>query len=128
MSGPVSVYCIIEVESESPLVFQAFKIGISRNPKARLRQLRTSNYHYLHLLMADAYRNRAEALEAEVSIHRYLQRGNITGEWFYYNDGQHCPFEAMAVAPKSRPIRSDLYYGVSDGPAGALTIAECGDG
>jgi hypothetical protein len=55
------------------------KIGISRNPWARLRTLQTAHFAPLRMLAA-VKPYRTAMLEAE--LHKHLHRLRLTGEWF----------------------------------------------
>lgn len=54
-----------------------YKIGYSKHPPKRARQLQTGNGYKIHLVATfDGGK------EAEASVHRYLQNYRIEGEWF----------------------------------------------
>lgn len=55
------------------------KLGISRDPQERLKQLQTGNDCELQLV---AYRKAENRFEDEVSIHRHANPYHIRGEWF----------------------------------------------
>ena len=61
-----------------------FKVGISRNPRARLDQLQTGSPMRLSLYMGDlasTFDGRERELESEV--HRRLSHLAVGGEWFF---------------------------------------------
>jgi hypothetical protein len=55
------------------------KLGISRNPHARLKQLQTGNDCKLELV---AYKKAENRFEDEASIHKLANEHHIHGEWF----------------------------------------------
>ena len=55
------------------------KLGISRDPRERLKQLQTGNDCELQLV---AYRKAENRFDDEVSIHRHASPYHIRGEWF----------------------------------------------
>jgi hypothetical protein len=55
------------------------KLGISRNPSERLKQLQTGNSSKLRLLM---YRKAHNKFKDEHKLHKELIEYNIHGEWF----------------------------------------------
>lgn len=55
------------------------KLGISRDPQERLKQLQTGNDCALELV---AYKKAENRFEDEVSIHRHASQHHIRGEWF----------------------------------------------
>jgi len=57
-----------------------FKIGVSKNPEVRLRNLQTGNPHTLHLLKT--FPCRVPAYKAERIIHNHLSHVHVRGEWF----------------------------------------------
>ena len=64
-----------------------YKIGISKNPKKRVKQLQTGNSHKIKLIFFEEVK---EAKKAETIIHNFLKdSGNhISGEWFSLTDNQ----------------------------------------
>ena len=55
------------------------KLGISRNPHARLKQIQTGNDCKLELV---AYKKADNRFEDEASIHKHASGYHIHGEWF----------------------------------------------
>lgn len=62
-------------ESESGRV----KVGISRNPETRLKQLQTGNSQHLELV---AYRKAENRYQDEAATHQLLGDCHVRGEWF----------------------------------------------
>lgn len=62
------------------------KVGVSKNPKKRVKQLQTGNGEVLKLLFTEEFEcSRYELLQIESKIHRYLSMHMCqkkTGEWF----------------------------------------------
>ena len=65
------------------------KVGVSRNPAKRCRQLQTGNEHKLTLLFTEEFEcDRKHLLHIEKAVHKAL-RGMSTkciGEWFYIDE------------------------------------------
>lgn len=63
-------------------VSKAFKIGISKNPEARLKQLQTGNSSKLSLI----YTTKAESrFQDELELHKLFEEYKLQGEWFQLN-------------------------------------------
>lgn len=58
------------------------KIGMSDDPKKRIKQLQTGNPSVLRLLISIKCESRKHALELEKTLHRMLLNKNILNEWF----------------------------------------------
>lgn len=71
--GEMYVYAIKETESGR------IKLGISRDPYARLKQMQTGNSQRLQLL---AYRKASNRFQDEAAIHAKNAQYHIRGEWF----------------------------------------------
>lgn len=67
------VYAIREAETAR------IKLGISRNPEARLRQLQTANSQRLDLI---AYRKAGGGFSDEAAVHVLNRSEHLRGEWF----------------------------------------------
>lgn len=58
-----------------------YKIGISKNPKKRLRNIQTGHPHKLEILeLRETDSKRTKLLESV--IHKHLDRYRMKGEWF----------------------------------------------
>ena len=72
---------------------RAFKIGISKNPYARLQELQTGNPHKLE--MGEVIPN--ATVEMEKAQHRQFRSSRLNGEWFrYFQDGDELLVEGKA--------------------------------
>lgn len=60
---------------------QTCKIGYSKEPNKRLKQLKTGNANTLELLHVQE-----GTIPQEQAIHKIFAQYRITGEWFQYND------------------------------------------
>lgn len=58
------------------------KIGVSRNPLARLENLSTANPYQLTLLYEARFKCEADAYKAEEMLHNKFKANNVKGEWF----------------------------------------------
>ena len=73
---------------------QLFKIGISKSPEKRLKQLQTGNPNILKIYFVFTISNKyqyIEAVKVENTIHKYLKecRGkHILNEWFNLTDDE----------------------------------------
>ena len=64
-------------------VSKAFKIGISKNPQVRLKQLQTGNSSKLSLI----YTTKAESrFKDELELHKLFEEYKLQGEWFQLNN------------------------------------------
>lgn len=65
------------------------KVGVSKNPERRVKQLQTGNEHKLTLLFTEEFEcDRKHLLHIEKAVHKAL-RGMSTkcnGEWFYIDE------------------------------------------
>lgn len=71
--GEMYVYAIREVETGR------VKLGISRDPYVRLKQMQTGNSQSLELV---AYRKASNRFQDEAAIHAKNAQHRIRGEWF----------------------------------------------
>ena len=65
------------------------KVGVSKHPDKRLRQLQTGNEHKLTLLFTEEFEcTRKHLLCIEKAVHKSLRNMSIKciGEWFYIDD------------------------------------------
>lgn len=76
MTDKTFVYVISEVGG--PFL----KVGIARNPDARMANLQTANARKLILQKAFDYPTRAIATVVEQKIHELLAPHHVSGEWF----------------------------------------------
>ena len=74
--GEVYVYAIRESETGR------IKLGISKDPLARMAQLQTGNSQRLELV---AYRKANQGLKDERDLHRKADEYHVRGEWFNRN-------------------------------------------
>ena len=74
--GEVYVYAIRESETGR------IKLGISKDPMARMAQLQTGNSQRLQLV---AYRKANQGLKDERNLHRKADEYHVRGEWFNRN-------------------------------------------
>ena len=68
------VYAIMEEDTKN------IKIGISKDPEARLKQLQTGNSSKLYLV---GYRKAENRFKEEKTLHQKNESLRIHGEWFY---------------------------------------------
>lgn len=62
------------------------KVGVSKHPKKRVKQLQTGNEHQLSLVFTEEFEcERKHLLHIEKEIHKQLRQMSIKciGEWFY---------------------------------------------
>ena len=62
------------------------KVGVSKNPKRRLKQLQTGNEHKLTLLYTEEFEcKRIHLLRIEKAVHKELKKVSTKcmGEWFF---------------------------------------------
>lgn len=66
---------------------QLFKIGISKNPYNRIRQLRTQSGCKLHMYFNIAFECNYDEHNkiAEEYLHKYFSSKRVSGEWFLLN-------------------------------------------
>jgi predicted GIY-YIG superfamily endonuclease len=62
----------------------AVKIGVSKDPESRLKDLMTGSNSELALIAKFPFSSRAQAFEVEKWFHRMNQRFRQKGEWFNY--------------------------------------------
>lgn len=81
MSDATFLYIIGEPDTEKFPCWNV-KIGITRDLRARLRQLQPG--HHSKLVIHKYYRfgDRRSALEAEARWHRFFEDAQMCGEWF----------------------------------------------
>ncbi len=67
------------------------KVGVSKQPNKRLKQLQTGNEHKLTLLFTEEFEcSRKQVLRIEKLIHKELRRltTKMVGEWFKLNEDE----------------------------------------
>ena len=67
------------------------KVGISKNPEKRLKQLQTGHPNKLSLIFTEEFEcERAHLLKIEALIHKELRNRtrHMKGEWFYIDENQ----------------------------------------
>ena len=62
--------------------FNTYKIGISKDPKKRVKQLQTGSPEIIEILCT--YKS-DWAFKIESTLHRRYLQNNIRGEWFEFN-------------------------------------------
>ena len=72
----MSIYVILETESKR------VKIGISRDPERRVRELQVGNSQKLELI---AHRKAENGFSDEARLHRIFASDKVRGEWFSTN-------------------------------------------
>lgn len=70
---------VIQCKSIKPY---PIKIGVSFDPKSRLKELQTGCPYPLQLLTSIDFGNRDDALKFESFAHKYCKYAHIGGEWF----------------------------------------------
>ena len=94
--GPCSVYIISDGTS--------IKVGISKDPPARIRQLQTAQSRTLRLLGQYEVPTRVKAKNIEARVHRKFKNQLIRGEWF-----------PLSLIPKIEQIVDDLASNIESG-------------
>lgn len=79
-----------------------YKIGVSTNPKKRLKQLQTGNSSELKLI--DSYSSEY-ADKIEKSLHNFLGANKKEGEWFDLS-----LLDALSFVDKCKNIEDNLIY------------------
>lgn len=67
------------------------KVGVSKHPKRRLRQLQTGNEHQLTLLFTEEFEcTRKHLLHIEKAVHKTLRSMSTKciGEWFFIDESK----------------------------------------
>lgn len=67
------------------------KVGVSKHPEKRVKQLQTGNEHKLTLLFTEEFKcERKHLLHIETEIHKQLRRisTKCVGEWFYLDENK----------------------------------------
>lgn len=77
-ANKVFVY-IAEMDCES---MHPVKVGISSNPKSRIRSLQTGSPFPIRLLITVAAESRDHATHIESAIHAAFEDTRLSGEWF----------------------------------------------
>ena len=92
--APKLVYLISKNESN-------YKIGISSNPKERLKQFKIvePSVQLLHAFKAD------NALRAEEVLHHIFRKKNVGGEWFKLSEEDIAEFQSVIEYKDSQFIR-----------------------
>ena len=81
---------------ECAATFKPIKIGVSKHPKKRLKDLQTSNPFRLKLLEQVNCVNESSAYGIEEKLHGIFKRNCIRGEWFHPD----CYKDALRLARK----------------------------
>lgn len=61
------------------------KIGVSKNPYDRLKELQTGHSAKLKIIEMFPFESRMQAYATEKQLHRRYQRHKVRGEWFKYD-------------------------------------------
>ena len=61
----------------------AVKIGVSRDPRKRLKQLQTGNHTPLKIKKLVKLKSRSEAYKLEAELHQKFKNKKILNEWFF---------------------------------------------
>lgn len=78
------LYIIREIDNDSTNDKSHFKVGISKNPKNRLTQLKTGSPYHMDLLFSwDSVLSKS----LEAKFHENFKRFRVRGEWFYLYNG-----------------------------------------
>ena len=62
--------------------YGSIKIGVSKDPDARLRQLQTGNHGDLFIIAKFPFKSEAEARTMENELHKKFRKFRLNGEWF----------------------------------------------
>lgn len=81
MTTPCYVYAIA-MEGDSPLLDAALKIGIARNPSARLAGLATGSPFRLSIRKTWKFLSESDARDFEGACHKEFAEKNLMREWF----------------------------------------------
>ena len=65
------------------------KIGISKEPNSRLKQLSTGSPVSLKILAISSFKNKFTAKVIESHLHEKFSSSRTNGEWFYYDKNVH---------------------------------------
>ena len=91
----------------------AIKVGISKHPDKRLKQLQTSNPNKLSLLFTEEFEcSRNHLLKIEKLIHRELtniSKGRV-GEWFKVGEEEIDRIKNIIIWNRIRFENDDLYF------------------
>lgn len=69
------------------------KIGVSKNPESRLKELQTGHSCKLKILESFPFASRLEAYDVEKRLHHRYRRHRLNGEWFKF--GMYQEYKAM---------------------------------
>lgn len=84
--------------------YYPFKIGVSKDPSKRLKQLQTSNFVKLEIIFVEGPFTKAEAFNKELELHKVLKTINSVGEWFKLQY-----FSYLNILPVIKPlIKNDI--------------------
>lgn len=97
IAGPTSVYII----ACGDLV----KIGVSRDPAARLKSLKTGSPYRPHIAATREFTTRRRAHDMETRLHRFFARHREHGEWFRVTASQAA--RAMRTLELHNPRTAD---------------------
>mgnify|MGYP001795945237 CR=1 FL=1 len=85
-----SIYMILRAFEPAPLCIgkpgAAVKIGIAKDPRARLSNIQTACPDEVTLLAHQSYRKRSDAERAERRLHEHYGHFHLRGEWFQYTE------------------------------------------
>ena len=62
--------------------YGGIKIGVSKDPKKRCKQLQTGNQKKLRVIATFSFKSKSEALIVEELLHRKFAQYRMNGEWF----------------------------------------------
>ena len=62
--------------------YGSIKIGVAKNPEARLKNLQTGNHGKLYLIAKFPCASVAAARNLESDLHKKFERFRLEGEWF----------------------------------------------
>ena len=89
------------------------KVGISKNPRKRLKQLQTGNMNILKLIFTEEFEcNRNHLLKIEKLIHREISHisKHMKGEWFFIEKNQITDIKDIIKFHRIRYDSDDLAF------------------
>ena len=84
------IYIISNGEKKQDSQFNYYKIGVSKSPQTRIKQLQTGNPNKLKLLF-EAEIKKADAYKVEKTIHNFFKEHegkHVYNEWFKLTDDE----------------------------------------
>lgn len=84
--GPVPTQSVYKNKSLK-YNYYPFKVGVSSNPPARLKQLQTASFVELEIIFIEGPFNRINAFQKENELHKILNIIKSIGEWFHLQYG-----------------------------------------